>query len=157
MMVFSTRQQFLPFLASIACLSGVSSFSLNSIPTTGRWGCSHSLLPKSLPSRATALASTNSELDSTTEFNLVSYDFSVKKPMGVVLEEREENEAAGVNFIIDDSLEFSFALISGVRTGDFLTSINGKDVTSSSFDEVLEEMKNSPSPVSLTVQRKEKN
>lgn len=84
----------------------------------------------------------------------VRIDYAVKKPMGIILEEREENEAStGVCFIIDESLDYSSAFTAGVRTGDVLVTLNGNDVTSSSFDDVMELFANALSPVDLTVQR----
>ncbi len=85
----------------------------------------------------------------------MSKEFLVEKPMGIILEEREENQASGVYCIIDESFEQSAAAISGIRTGDVLASIDGADVTSSTFDEVMEIFANALSPVELTIQRKE--
>eukprot|EP00553_Chaetoceros_curvisetus_P010702 CAMPEP_0204620008 /NCGR_PEP_ID=MMETSP0717-20131115/6175_1 /ASSEMBLY_ACC=CAM_ASM_000666 /TAXON_ID=230516 /ORGANISM="Chaetoceros curvisetus" /LENGTH=213 /DNA_ID=CAMNT_0051634101 /DNA_START=281 /DNA_END=922 /DNA_ORIENTATION=- len=113
------------------------------------------LFQSSSKSYTKSLTSTANPIETITEFVTVSKEFTVEKPMGIILEEREENQASGVYCIIDESSEQSAAAISGIRTGDVLASIEGTDVTCSTFDEVMEIFANALSPVELIIQRKE--
>jgi len=132
-------------LVGIACyITGINGFLPNSAPgMVNRYRSSIIPVPSPLKS---SLASTSSR---TTEKATVS------KPMGIILEEREENEASGVYCIIDESLDYSAAFIAGIRTGDVLSTVDGNDVKSSSFNEIMELLANTSSPVPLTVEREQ--
>eukprot|EP00588_Corethron_pennatum_P012120 CAMPEP_0194278876 /NCGR_PEP_ID=MMETSP0169-20130528/12505_1 /TAXON_ID=218684 /ORGANISM="Corethron pennatum, Strain L29A3" /LENGTH=202 /DNA_ID=CAMNT_0039023179 /DNA_START=58 /DNA_END=666 /DNA_ORIENTATION=+ len=84
---------------------------------------------------------------------LLSIDVRVEKPMGIVLEENEEDGAAGVFCLECDGESAAFA--AGVRPGDAITSLAGTDVTAFTFNQVMEALGAAESPVALTLERAE--
>merc|ERR1711865_711845 len=104
------------------------------------------------------------------------YEFVIiEKPMGMILEERDSIDSdgnngeggGGVYCIIneeednnntnedanDSSNSNSAAYRAGIRTGDVVEMINGKNVLVSSFDTIMEEFGTSVLPITVTVQR----
>lgn len=107
------------------------------------------------------------------------YEFVIiEKPMGMILEERDSIDSdgnngeggGGVYCIINEEEEDnnntnedandssnsnsnSAAYRAGIRTGDVVEMINGKNVLVSSFDTIMEEFGTSVAPITVTVQR----
>ena len=151
MMSLSLKQAMI-LLVTICCCTKIDCFS-PSISTSNPLIAKGQRNASILPVTALSLSSTTNNSNSIME--TISLDFVVEKPMGIILQEREDNEKAGVYCIIDDSLDYSSAFLAGIRTGDVLASLEGNDVTSSSFDEVMDLFANSWSPVSVTVLRQQ--
>jgi len=78
-------------------------------------------------------------------------EVNLEKPLGVVLEENKENESEGV--FCFECKEESSAYVAGIRQGDVVTSLDGRDATSLSFDQVLDLISSAESPIAITLDR----
>mmetsp|Transcript_20675 Transcript_20675/g.23595 ORF Transcript_20675/g.23595 Transcript_20675/m.23595 type:complete len:219 (-) Transcript_20675:165-821(-) len=79
-------------------------------------------------------------------------DVTVTKPMGMVLEEiMVEDEPKGVYCM--ECNEESSAYAAGIRRGDVITMLEGMDVTTSTFEAIMEQLGNAESPVSMSLQQ----
>jgi len=77
----------------------------------------------------------------------------VEKPLGIVLEENEENMAKGV-FCFEcgeDSSGFS----AGIRSGDVIAEVDGIETGDFTFDQVMALLQSADSPVAMTLERSE--
>jgi len=75
----------------------------------------------------------------------------LEKPLGIILEEIEENAAKGVK--VEDLSDAGSAYASEYRSqlvGAKLLSVNGQDVTTMVFDDVMDCIINAPSPVNVS-------
>jgi ferredoxin len=80
---------------------------------------------------------------------LISID--LEKPLGIILEEIEENAAKGVK--VEELSDSGSAYASEYRNqlvGSKVMSVNGKDVTTMIFDDVMDCIINAPSPVNVS-------
>jgi len=78
-------------------------------------------------------------------------EVEVEKPLGIVLEENEEDEAKGVYCL--ECSEDSAAFAAGVRQGDVITSLAGTDTTELTFEQVMDMMGKADSPVGMSLER----
>lgn len=80
----------------------------------------------------------------------------LEKPLGIILEEIEENASKGVK--VEDLSDSGSAYASQYKDkliGSKVTSINGKDVTCLKFDDVMDCIINSPTPINIEFETKE--
>jgi ferredoxin len=77
---------------------------------------------------------------------------SLEKPLGMILEEMEEGQPKGV-FVLElaDTGSAAASEFKDRLVGSKVIMVMGEDVTSLSFDDVMEKLINAPSPVSLEV------
>eukprot|EP00529_Nitzschia_sp_RCC80_P032414 CAMPEP_0113484474 /NCGR_PEP_ID=MMETSP0014_2-20120614/23979_1 /TAXON_ID=2857 /ORGANISM="Nitzschia sp." /LENGTH=233 /DNA_ID=CAMNT_0000378075 /DNA_START=176 /DNA_END=877 /DNA_ORIENTATION=+ /assembly_acc=CAM_ASM_000159 len=95
------------------------------------------------PSSSTAAATTTS----TTTPNIIQV--SLEKPLGMILEEVEEGVPAGV-YVKELADGGSASTLDDIDlVGLVVSKVNGDDMTIKSFDDVMETLIDSPSPVSL--------
>lgn len=76
---------------------------------------------------------------------------NLEKPLGIILEEIEENAAKGVK--VEELSDSGSAYASEYRdelVGAKVMSVNGKDVTTMIFDDVMDCIINAPSPVTVS-------
>jgi ferredoxin len=78
---------------------------------------------------------------------------SLSKPLGIVLEENEENESKGV-FVLEVGDSGSAAPYADQIAGCKLLSVQGVDMTKSSFDEVMDAIVGAPETVELKFEAK---
>lgn len=74
----------------------------------------------------------------------------LEKPLGILLEENEENQPKGVK--VEDLLDSGSAFSSEYKdqlVGLKLAKVNGEDVSSIGFDDVMDKIIESPSPVAI--------
>jgi len=135
-------------VASVTCCLVIaaltnSRLAANGFSVQGNKGwCNRATLGKKSAMFSTTSSSSSNEL---------LIEAMVEKPMGIVLEEIQENEARGVYCL--ECNEDSSAFVAGIRAGDSISSLAGTDVTSFTFDQVMELLGNSASPVAITVER----
>jgi ferredoxin len=79
--------------------------------------------------------------------------FSLTKPLGVVLEENEEGQAAGV-FVLEVGDAGSAADIAAEILGCKLLSVQGADTTKLGFDDIMEALVGAPDTVDLVFEPK---
>ena len=82
-------------------------------------------------------------------------ELSLTKPLGIILEEVEEGSASGV-FVKEVTDSGSAAKFSEEIMGTTLASVQGQDVTRSTFDEAMETIINAPETVELKFAAQEK-
>ena len=83
---------------------------------------------------------------------VATLEVELTKPLGLVLEEREAGGGSGVE--IGSTVEGSTAEKSGkLQPGDALRMVGDVDVSSMSFDDVMETLVAAPSPVRLSLAR----
>ena len=81
-----------------------------------------------------------------------TFSVSLPKPLGLMLEERVAGASGGVE--VGSTVEGSAAEKCGLlQPGDVLLRVGETDVSGMSFDEVMEALVGTPSPVSLTMAR----
>lgn len=76
---------------------------------------------------------------------------SAQKPLGMVLEEREEKGCVVVTVTKDGA-----AFNAGIREGDLLVAVQNADVGKSDFEEVMERVSSAPRVVNLRFWRRER-
>lgn len=76
---------------------------------------------------------------------------STQKPLGMVLEEREEKGCIVVSVIEDGAADRA-----GVKVGDLLVAVQNADVGYSDFEEVMGRIANAPKVVNLRFWRRER-
>jgi PDZ domain len=102
------------------------------------------------------LASTPAAEDSASSTSLldnladVGYQVTVQKPLGVVF---GENRAPFRGLVVDDVEPGLNGGIAGIRVGDQLMSVNGRYLVNADFDTVMDQLRNSPSPLDLQLYR----
>jgi len=80
-------------------------------------------------------------------------EVTVEKPLGIVLEENEENMAKGV-FCFECG-EDSSGFIAGIRSGDVITEVEGTETSDFTFEQVMGLLQNAESPVAMKLDRPE--
>ena len=85
-------------------------------------------------------------LFSTTQQDVLS--LSLEKPLGIILEEVEENQPKGV-YVCEIAEEGSASKYEDSLVGKKLLSVMDQDVRDMVFDDVMETLINAPSPVSV--------
>ena len=122
-------------LGLLAWLSAADAFSANPV-----------VVPAPLKGRLSSLALSGAASD-TTETIL---SLSLEKPLGMVLEEVEEGAPRGV-FVLELAEDGSAAASpeKDAIVGSKLASVMGEDVTTITFDEVMDKIINAPSLVDL--------
>ncbi len=78
---------------------------------------------------------------------------SAQKPLGMVLEERE-NEEKGC--VVASLVQDGAAYRAGVKVGDLLVAIQNADVGNADFEEVMSRISNAPKVVNLRFWRRER-
>ena len=78
---------------------------------------------------------------------------SLQKPLGLILEEREETGGCEVVEVVESG-EYS-AHRAGIQKGDFLLAVQNADVSSASLEYVMERISNAPKVVNLRFLLKE--
>lgn len=125
-----------PFcVATTFFVSGVSSFTFLSSTHT-----------HTLPS----MQSTYSQLSMSTTTNNELLTLSLEKPLGMILEEVEENAPMGVK--VEELSDAGSAYASPYRDtliGLKVAEVMGEDCRSLAFDDVMDKLINAPSPVSI--------
>ena len=79
---------------------------------------------------------------------------SAQKPLGIVLEEKEEGGEGG-GCVVAEFADPSTSAVAkaGVEVGDWLQAINNADVSKASIEEVMKRIITAPKVVNLRVQR----
>jgi len=79
-------------------------------------------------------------------------EVTVEKPLGIVLEENEENMAQGV--FCADCGEDSSGFAAGIRSGDVIMEVDGTETSDFTFEQVMGLLQSAESPVAMTLERK---
>jgi C-terminal processing protease CtpA/Prc len=79
---------------------------------------------------------------------------SAQKPLGIVLEEREEGEKRGC--VVVEVVKDGNAGKAGVKVGDLLVAVQNADVGNATFDDVMSKIGNAPRVVNLRFWRRER-
>jgi len=80
-------------------------------------------------------------------------EVSAEKPLGIVLEENEENMAKGV--FCAECAEDSSGFTAGIRNGDVITVVDGTETSDFTFEQVMGLLQQAESPVAISLERKE--
>jgi PDZ domain len=96
---------------------------------------------------ASSASSSSSLLDTLAD---VGYQVTVQKPLGVVF---GENRAPFRGLVVDDVEPGLNGGVAGIRVGDQLMSVNGMYLVNADFDTVMDQLRNSPSPLDLQLYR----
>jgi len=78
-------------------------------------------------------------------------EVNVEKPLGIVLEENEEDMAKGVFCFLCGRETSGFS--AGIRTGDVITEVDGTETSEFTFDQVMALLQTAESPVAMTLYR----
>ena len=79
---------------------------------------------------------------------------SAQKPLGIILEEKEEGGEGGGCVVADFADPATSALAqAGVEVGDWLQAVNNADVSQASIEEVIQRIIDAPKVVNLRFQR----
>ena len=79
---------------------------------------------------------------------------SAQKPLGVILEEKEEGGEGGGCVVAEFADPATSALAqAGVEVGDWLQAVNNADVSQASIEEVMQRIIDAPKVVNLRFQR----
>lgn len=83
---------------------------------------------------------------------------SAQKPLGLILEEREDNPTATSQngCFVAEVVPDGEADRAGVRVGDILVAVQNADVSSSSLEDVMSRIANAPRVVNLRFWRRER-
>eukprot|EP00560_Eucampia_antarctica_P004538 CAMPEP_0197833286 /NCGR_PEP_ID=MMETSP1437-20131217/18513_1 /TAXON_ID=49252 ORGANISM="Eucampia antarctica, Strain CCMP1452" /NCGR_SAMPLE_ID=MMETSP1437 /ASSEMBLY_ACC=CAM_ASM_001096 /LENGTH=258 /DNA_ID=CAMNT_0043437251 /DNA_START=19 /DNA_END=795 /DNA_ORIENTATION=+ len=100
-------------------------------------------------------AKTNSQIAPISKIQLLAVSnkflsLELEKPLGMLLEENEENEAKGVK--VEELVETGSAYASEYKdqlVGLKIAKVNGENVLNIGFDDVMERIIDSPSPVAI--------